>query len=475
MSARSASRSRGGAAPRIGAWFAAIAACAAQDAPPAREPVPVAARPEFALEVDAFCRPLIEAEVAIGLVVGIVDGDATLVRGYGTVAAGGPKQPDADTVYEIGSISKVFTGLLLALAVEDGRVALADPVQKHLPPQVRMPRTDAAEVLLWHLTTHTSGLPRLPSGTSPDPDDPYAHFDRDRLFAAVAESPLQNEPGSTYEYSNLAVGLLGQLLVDTAGAVSFDALLQERITGPLGLGDTSVHLGDAQRERLAPPYGIDGDPAHNWDLAAFAGAGGIRSTMRDMLTFARAQLHPDRTPLAAAIRRSHQKLHDGVDGMAVACGWHFARDGSTLWHNGQTGGYHSYLAVSPAAGRAVCLLTNMSRGEVDVVGERLLQRLFGMPAEPLAIERPVEVEREALERCVGTYQLQPNVRMRVTLRERGLYAQLTGQDAFRLYPRSTTEFFYRVTAASVTFEVEGDEVKALVLHQGGRDIRAPRR
>src|SRR5262245_46769538 len=140
---------------------------------------------QLAADVDALCRPLIDGEFAVGCAVGVIDGDVTLVRGYGRVAPAGERVPDGPTVHEIGSSSKVFTGLLLADAVERGLVSLDDPVQKLLPDGRRVPASAGQPIRLRDLTTHTSGLPRLLPGPVPDPADPYAHLTPERLLAGL--------------------------------------------------------------------------------------------------------------------------------------------------------------------------------------------------------------------------------------------------------------------------------------------------
>ena len=425
-------------------------------------------------KVDELARPLIAAEVAVGFVVGVIDGDTEFVRGYGVLARGKDGAPTGDTLFEIGSISKVFTGLLLADAVERGLCKLDDPVQQFLPDDVVLHTWHDQPVLLWHLSTHTSGLPRLPDMAGSDPQDPYAHFDEARFHAALGEVPVRWEPGSKYEYSNLAVGLLGHVLVRKHGAASYDALLHDVITGPLQMRDTAVVLEPQLRERLAPPHDGDGAPAHTWDLAQLAGAGGIRSSVRDMLKFARLQLAPGDAALAKAVALSQQKRHDGANGIHMGLGWHFARDGMTRMHSGQTGGYHGFLGLVPGKGRAVCVLGNTAGGAIDAVGERILQHLFGIAVQPPEHETPVAVDRALLQRLVGRYRMSPAVHFDIVLGERGLSAQLTGQSALRIHPRSPTEFFYRAVVASLTFELEGETVKALVLHQNGRDTRCRR-
>lgn len=430
----------------------------------------------LAAKVDSLCQPLIAAEIAVGFVVGVIDGETTLVRGYGRLAPGRDGAPDGDTIYEIGSISKVFTALLLADAVERGEVSLDDPVRRFLPESVTMPAVADQPVLLWHLATHSSGLPRMPPDFAPaEPRDPYADFDAAKLYASLAAIEVKRAPEAAYEYSNLAAGLLGHVLVLAARADSYEALLQQRICRPLGLESTRVVLDESLRARLAPPHDGDGGMNASWGFDALAGAGGIRSTVHDLLRFMRAQLDPAGTPLAAAIGRSQEKRSTAKGGPAMALGWHFAADGFTLWHNGQTGGYHGFVGLAPSKGKAVCLLTNSATGEVDAVAERVLQHVFGMPVEPPKFETPVAVDRDVLAQYAGDYRMAPAMTFTIEVRPAGLFAQLTGQPSLRVYPRSPTEFFYRAVKASITFERDADgKVTKLVLHQNGRDIPCAR-
>lgn len=432
---------------------------------------------DLAAKVDALFAPLLAAELVPGVAVGVIAGDTTLVRGYGHVAFGAAAAPDGDTLYEIGSVSKVFTGLLLADAVERGLCRLDDRAQSLLPDDVQMPRwSDGdAPVLLWQLATHTSGLPRLPDMTGADPNDPYRHFDVQHLFAVLPQATLVTAPGATYAYSNLGAGLLGELMVRANRARDYEALLHDRITGPLHMDATSLAIPAERRTRLAPPYDADGQPAHTWELAALAGAGGIRSTVHDMLAFARLQLAPGDGELARAVKLSQQKRHDGANGIALALGWHFARDGVTRWHNGQTGGYHAWFAVVPDKGLAVVALTNASSREVEQPAERVLQHLFGMQVEPPQFETPVAIPRAQLQRLVGHYDLDAEHALAITLRNEQLFVEPTGEAAMRLHARSATEFFARAAPATIKFELDGDVAKALVLHLGDSQQRAERR
>src|SRR5262245_6567361 len=223
-----------------------------------------------------------------GLAVGRISGGDILRVTLGTSVAGGTDSISASSVFEIGSISKVFTGLLLADMVLRGEVALDEPVSKYLPPGTRVPERSGKAITLRHLTTHTSGLPRLPGNLAPqDPDDPYADYDAARLVAFLATHELRRDPGASYEYSNLGAGLLGWALATRAG-VPYAELLRTRILEPLGMKETGVAESERMRSNLATGHDQMGEPTPAWHLDVLAGAGAIRSTLADMLRFAAA-------------------------------------------------------------------------------------------------------------------------------------------------------------------------------------------
>lgn len=426
----------------------------------------VAAPLDLAATIAAFAQPFVDEGYAGSVVVGVIDGDARCVRGFGRV---GDAAPTGRTRYEIGSVTKVFTSLLLADAVVRGVVALDDPVQGLLPDGATLPQFEDQPIRLWHLATHTSGLPRVPDMKGSAARDPYAHFDDERLFAALGTARVRRAPGDKYVYSNLGVGLLGRALAHKQGAASYDALLRERVLAPLGLLATGCELSAD-----APPRTVDGDAEQPWRLASLAGAGGLRSDVDDLLTFLQAQWASPES-LRPAIELALQKRHDGQGGIAIGLGWHIAKDGFTRWHSGGTGGYRSMVLVVREKRRAVVVLANTTSEFVDQVGERLVQRLFGLPAEPPKFERAVAVPAEQLAALCGDYRMPMVGELRITRDERGLLAQLTGQPRLRLHARSPSEFCYRAVDAWIGFEVaEGGAATALVLHQHGQRIRCER-
>ncbi len=406
-----------------------------------------------------------------GVVVGIVDSSGARSYGFGRLGAGREDTPGAQTLFEIGSVTKVFTALLLAEMAERGDVALDDPVAAYLPDTVAT--SFGEQVTLAHLATHTSGLPRLPANLAPaDPANPYADYTAGQMYGFLADYTLPREPGAAFEYSNLGAGLLGHLLARHAGT-SYEALLRARVLGPLGLGDTGVTLTPAQQARLAPGYSA-GQPVPGWDLPTLAGAGALRSSADDLLRYLAAhlglaELGLAETPLAEAMRATHAPRSEaGRDSVRIGLGWmvQTTGGGEILWHNGGTGGYRSFIGFDRDRGRGVVVLTNSDLG-LDDVGLHLLD-----PSFPLKeVRETADLAPEFLERYVGQYQLAPG--FDITVRREGsqLYGQATGQPEFRLYPASETEFFLKVVEAEVSFDLAEDgRVEGLVLHQNGQRL-----
>jgi serine-type D-Ala-D-Ala carboxypeptidase/endopeptidase len=321
----------------------------------------------------------------VGLVVGAVTADgARSVATAGHLRLPDGPAPQADSVFEIGSVTKVFTSLLLAEAVTRGEVSLETPVGDLLP-EVTVPTRDGVAITLEHLATHTSGLPRLPmslpaalvSQWKHRDGDPWEVFDRAGLLAALESTTLRRAPGTGHiAYSNLGAGVLGHALVAAAGATDYAELVRSRICDPLGMTDTVLLPEGEQAAREAVGHRGRRRPTGHWELAGLPGAGALRSTATDMLTFLHAQLRPEDTPLAPAIALTHPERRPGKR-LGVGLGWlrvplpggHVA-----LWHNGGTGGFRALAGIVPETGVGVVALANDVRS-VDRVGMGLLTAL----------------------------------------------------------------------------------------------------
>lgn len=273
---------------------------------------------------------------------------------------------DPDGVHQIGSVTKVCTGLLLALEVVEGALTLETRVGELLP-ELTGP---IGGVTLGQLVTHTSGLPRLPPGMwrkafGAAARDPYADLDESALLAAVAGTSPR--PTSRPRYSNLGFGLLGTALTRHRGT-TYGALVRDRVTGPLGMTATDVHV-----EEHVPGHTRRGRPHRQaWTFDAMAGAGALWSTVTDQVRFLRAQLDPPDGVLGEAVRLSQRPLVErGRTGQAMAWMRVTGRDGTLLWHNGGTAGFRSFVGVDPGRRRAAVVLGSSDRS-VDREGFRLV-------------------------------------------------------------------------------------------------------
>jgi serine-type D-Ala-D-Ala carboxypeptidase/endopeptidase len=407
----------------------------------------------------------------VGIVVGLIDANGRRVVAYGQTAIGSGKSVTADTIFEIGSMTKVFTALALADMVQKGEVALTDPVAKLLPSGVKMPARGGKVITLEDLATHTSGLPRLPSNLAPkDPSNPYADYTPVELYAFLSGYELTRDIGSHYEYSNLGGGLLGHVLAIRAGT-DYETLVRSRILDPLGMKSTSVRLSEAATGRLAKGYDANLQPAANWDFSALAGAGALRSTANDLLTFLSAAIGLTKTPLSnamAAMTSVRRKTES--PNVEVALGWHISKiDGREIvWHNGGTGGYRSYMGYDPQRRFGVVVLSNASTpAGVDDVGLHLLV--------PSKQRQEMKLDEAVLERYVGSYQLAPQFVLTVTREGDRLFVQATGQPKFEVFAYGERDFFYKVVDAQLTFESGADgQATRVILHQNGHDIPGER-
>ena len=319
-----------------------------------------------------------EDRQSVGIVAGVTSAEGRVVVGYGRLSADDPTQPDGGTVFEIGSITKVFTSTLLADLVSREELGLDTPVQSLLGDEARMPARNGAEITLGHLATHSSGLPRLPDNFDPeDPANPYADYTVEDLYAFLSSHELDRDIGDTVEYSNVGYGLLGHTLVLREGT-DFETLIAERILEPLQMPDTAVELTPALRGRLATGHDGRLQPVANWDLPVLAGAGALRSTVNDLLTFLEANLGLRESPLhqAMELARTPQRT-DPALGMDIGLGWIIATEGDRdfVWHNGATGGYASFIGFDAEAGEGFVILSN-SGLSVDNLAYRLSTRDF---------------------------------------------------------------------------------------------------
>ncbi len=420
-----------------------------------------------------------QAHKAVGIVVGTLSPEGRGIIAYGKAAKNSDAALDGDTLFEIGSITKVFTSLILADMVERGEVTLDTPVQSLLPGTVKVPSRNGKQITLRDLSMQVSGLPRMPNNFQPaDAGNPYADYGPDRLYAFLSGYSLSRDVGEKYEYSNVAVGLLGHALALKSG-MSYEQLLRKRIFEPLGMNNTTITLSADNKKHLALGHDAALLPVKNWDLDALAGAGAIRSTANDMLKFLAANLELTESPLRPAMRRMRSMRHPtGNAGMDIMMAWHTLGSGDTeiVWHNGGTGGYRSFAGFVVAKKSAVVVLCNTSY-DIDDIGRHILNDK--LPAGMLGtakVRTEVSLGAETLAAYPGDYALAPTFVIKISVEGEHLYAQATNQPRFELFAEKKDGFFLKVVDAQVTF-VRGDkgEVTSLILHQNGMNQTGQKR
>lgn len=330
--------------------------------------------------------------------IGIIDKNGERYYNFGTKTINGTPV-DEHTIYEIGSITKVFTATLLAQNVIDGKMKLDDPIKNYLPQEVKVPTHGTKEITLGNLSDHTSGLPRMPNNFHPaNPKNPYADYTLDQLYSFLSGYELTRDVGEQFEYSNLAQGLLGQILARQA-SMSYENLMVEKIASPLNMDETRITLNEQMKENLAYGYS-GGEQVENWDIPTLAGAGAIRSSTSDMLKFLAANLEPTKTPLSEALELTQQVRHNKAGEMRVGLGWMVAKskNGDGFWHNGGTGGYRTFIGFVKGLNMGVVVLTNSNTG-ADDIGAHLLD-----PDKPLKVVKPnlvVEINKIIMNQGVS--------------------------------------------------------------------------
>lgn len=390
-------------------------------------------------------------------------------------AAARKDAPAVDARFEIGSISKAFVGLLAAEMIARGELKLDEPLSALLPKGTTAPTFEGKPILLADLLTHTSGLPPLPPQLGPgvDPSNPYARLRADVIYDGLASVKLAAAPGTRYAYSNWAFLLLSDLLAQRAGK-PYDVLLAERVLAPLGMKDTLV----ARNDRLVAGRMANGRPTPNWDVpVAYAGAGGLRSTLADMTLLARAMLGevPETAPpsLRTALATSRARLRAANPQLDVAMAWHLRKRASGapyVFHNGMTGGFSAMLLLDVENRRAAITLADAAGG-FDDLAFRLLDQ-----ESPLAPpRRTVALDLPAAQAALGRYELRPGFVLTLALDGERLYAQATGQGPFELLQDARGDYYALVADILVRMQRDADgRATGLTLFQGGGALPAKR-
>ena len=434
---------------------------------------------------------------AVGLAAVIVNGDQVRIVTQGFQALDKATPISADTLFEIGSITKTFTALLLADMVIKGELKLDDPVEKWLPQGLavglnglKLRDHTGAPIRLIDLATHRSGLPRLPDNMpNATRFDPYVDYREQQLLVYLKsrEAFVETDAGKTtkkrdeaYAYSNLGFGLLGYVLARAAN-MPYDELLQKRVLTPLGLTSTYLNIPRGDRSRYSDGHYVENGTtlkqAKHWRFDVIAPAGALLMSAKDMGRYAQAASGAVDTPLKAAFTLAQKRYGEGMGAKnPQGLGWILAtlNDRAIVNHDGGTGGFSSTLWVDPERKSAVAVLSNAARPVTDI-GLHLLEP--SIPLANLALMRAtaIAVDAKSLEQFVGTYVLSPEFKVTIRTRDGKLFAQATGQGEFELFAKSAAVFFARITPLEIAFEeIKDGKAGRFQLTQGGSTRPAQR-
>ncbi len=427
-------------------------------------------------QVDQYFRPLLEWKPKCALVIGVVENGNQHVFSYGQMSHDNPQKPDGDTVFEIGSITKVFTAILLSDMVLKGEVNLEDSIKKYLPDSVTMPNWKARDITLHDLVCHISGLPGLPSNMKQeDAVNPFANYSVENLYEFLNQVECKTEPGTKYAYSESGFGLLGHLLERISNS-NYETLLASRLTKPLGMKDTVITFNSDIRSRVAQGYERDDTPIKNWDLAeALVGAGAIRSTVNDIMIFLRANMEIDQTSLTPAMKFSHQAHlpKDKQVNQSICLGWHISYGGNYrtpfISKGGETGGYRGFLGFNKEKQIGVVAMINYSVWQMESGVKHLMSVLSGSEAYMDMPEKTqkISVAPSILDAYVGQYELPGKVIVLITKFNNRLYVRTAGGEIMPAFPVSETVFFAKRFQAEITFcKNDQGKVTHFLLHQG---------
>ncbi len=410
-----------------------------------------------------------------GIVVGISSPQGRRVVSYGTLSVNDSRKVDGATVFEIASLTKVLTALVLADMAATRELKLDAPVSTCLRASAKIPEHGGKQITFVDLATHSSGLPLRPTNlASQEALNKYAGYTVEQLYQGLASFTLPRDPGVQFEYSNWGFGLLANALAH-CGGTSYEALLAQRVTKPLGMRDTMFDPTAAVRSRLASAYDAKLRPMPNEGLGALNGSGGLYSSVDDLLKFVELFLGRGPRPLTTAAATMVEPRRPGDDPQTrMALGWRVSTtDGlKTLWSSGRADGYRSFMAFDPQARVAVVGLTNAATNAgVDDIGRHVLDPRMAVVRQ----HRWISVATEVLDRYVGRYRFEDGNYLSVLRDGDMLVVQMTGQGALPVLATGPREFFPEDIEAQFVFAESGTgPAPSLVLNQDGQSWQAQR-
>jgi D-alanyl-D-alanine-carboxypeptidase/D-alanyl-D-alanine-endopeptidase len=459
-----------------GGWLllaALLAACGgshraapvAKTATPRRDPDPDG--PHRA-DIVKQIQPYVDGELVDGIVVAIYDGGKREIYGFGKL---GSAAPNGKTLYELGAVTRVFTGLLVADGIQRKEIQLNTPLADTMPPGVTVPMKDNQTITLGALVLDAAGLPPQPPHVNLDAADPYAPYTEDILYADLVGAQLDRPPGKTIVASTWGYGLLGVALGRKLGdGGGYAKVMRARVLDPLELRDTFLDVPAAAHARLAAVTDTDLKPVSAWHWNALAGAGAMVSDARDLLALIDAELDANvggKRALRPSMRTSQEPAIDRK-GANLAIGWQIDENGR-YWQTGTTGGNHAFVGFDPKTRRGVVVLASTALSvPLDHIPGVLYRVMSGEADPPPAWPTP-----EQLAPVVGTYDL-AGAKLAVAVQGKRFYMQGPGEPPMRLVPLTDSALWIEQLQSIVAFPHDGSTIKAMVFANGNKELSAAR-
>ncbi len=399
----------------------------------------------------------------IGIVVGVIDADGQRVIVHGETGALDDRPLDGDSIFQIGSVTKPFTTLLLADMVVRNEVSLDDFVQEYIPSTIGL-----GGVTLRHLAMHTSGLPSMPDNldlqADPNPVDGYTVSDLYEFLNSVQPATV---PGTVRRYSNVGVSLLGRIL-GTHRGISYEELLIMQVLQPLGMHDTAITLNDSQLWRVLPGHDRYLQPVETWEMRAMPASGSLRSSVNDLLKFVETYLNPQSSPFSAAIELqlgNRTEFNDGDQALWTVL------PGEIIQHSGGKSGYRSGIAINLSAGLGAVVLSNARTDDLPI--DMALHLVSGLPLNP-APQAPenqprVSLSSESLNAYSGTYRFESGNEYEVGYAENMLLVRYPSGAILEFAPTSDREFYYIAGNDEIEFVSDSGSDPQLILFPNGRE------
>ncbi len=397
-----------------------------------------------------------------GVIIGLIDWKGIQIYTDGIASYEKNNTINKNTIFNIGSITKLFTGILLADMIQKGELSLDDPIEKFLPETDKIPMYNDKKITLGHLAMHTSGLPRLPDNLKSNSwTSFYSTYTVDEMYDFLSSYSLEVEPGTKYEYSNIGYSLLGHLLELKSGK-SFEELVTNKLTKDLKLKNTYLVLPDPLQENLATGYRNNQEiKLREW--IAPKGSGGFYSSTNDLLIFLSANMRLSKSSLSDAMILSQQPqfqfYNDTKESRFAGLGWRVLdREGEQITMlTGATDGFRSFIGFDPNLNRGVVVLSN-SEIDNEYIGLHLLNSKYPMLEFDL-----IDVNPDIFNQYVGEYNAINITKFTVSEENEKLMIKQKDDKKIQIFPESETKYFFTDRSQKIEFDFdENDNVDKLI-------------